>query len=131
MVWGLKKNIMIRNTKQRNLRDKKNNKKHQWPVSLHQYYSCANSCVPTPTPLLEGFICDRCGSSHLDYKINYPLREFVEEEEKMSEQKTSFKGGGDVRDGNGANMFAYIFNWCNTNLSPLSTYASLLLTTAG
>ena len=50
-----------------------------------------------------------------------PPWEFVEEEEKKSEQKLKFKGGGDGRDGNGANIFASIFHfWCYNPVAILS-----------
>ena len=39
------------------------------------------------------------------------------------EQQTSFKGGGDGRDGNGANIFASIFNfWNHNHVSTFSIY---------
>ena len=44
----------------------------------------------------------------LPFQLTVPPREFVEEEEKISEQKISLKGDGD---GNGAKVFASILHF--------------------
>ena len=44
------------------------------------------------------------------YHISPPWY-FLDEEEKLSEQKIIFKGDGDGRGGNGNNFFAYLFHF--------------------
>ena len=65
-------NTMVLNTKQCNLVDEKNNEKRPWPVSFHNYPSCAYTSVPPPPSPLEGFIGDERGYDNLDTKPNSP-----------------------------------------------------------
>ena len=51
----------------------------------------------------------------------------MEEEEKISEQKISFKGDGDGRDDNGAKLLHIYSTAGTTILSLFYTYASLLM----
>ena len=44
------------------------------------------------------------------YSLEFPCEKFVEEEEKNSDQKISFKGDGDGRDVNGTKVFASILH---------------------
>ena len=41
----------------------------------------------------------------------FPPDNFLDEEEKLSEHKTRFKGYGDGRGGNGAKVFAYLLHF--------------------
>ena len=58
-----------------------------------------------------------------------PPWEFVEEEEKISEHKIISEGDGDVRGGNGATVFAYLFHFWYYNPAAIPIYASLLMPT--
>ena len=55
----------------------------------------------------------------------------MDEEENISEQQTSFKGGGEGRYDNGARKLHLYFTAGSTTLSPLSPYAYLLMLTSG
>ena len=57
-----------------------------------------------------------------------PREDFVEEEDKFSEQRISFEGDGDGRDDNGAKVFASLFHcWC---FNPVATFSLCLLARA-
>ena len=52
----------------------------------------------------------------------YPVKIVEEEEKKISEQQTRFKGDGDERDDNCVKMFASTFHyWCQNHVATLST----------
>ena len=60
-----------------------------------------------------------------------PQWQFVEEEEIIFEQQTSFKGGSDERGVNSDKKMHLSFTDGATTLSPLSPYFSLLMPTSG